>query len=101
MFFIESIEGSSFLVAQEHGLRSGELAHVRQDDLVPQGQALDDLDLGDADGADRDLALDRDAVLDDVDLPPAAALQEWPAWNLQHVRLRLEDHPHGHALKVP
>ena len=61
-------------------------------------EALEDLDLAQARGADAHGASLGESVVDDVGEAPAARIEERSALHLERVRLLLEDDAHGNAL---
>src|SRR5688500_14312254 len=89
---------SSALPADEHGPGAVELLHVGKNDLLTLGEPVEDLDLGDAGRAGADLPQGGEAVGEDVDLAPAAALEERPARRLEDIGVPVEDQAGRDAL---
>src|SRR5688500_9308986 len=98
---ISSMDLSPLPLSNEDGAGAFEHRRVGHDDALARLHALRDLDLGHADRADLDLPLHGHAVVDDIRLPAAAALQEGTARRLDDVRLALQHHPHADALALP
>src|SRR5436309_7037188 len=89
---VESVNGlGSFSVPHQHRLRPFEDRRVREDDPLPGGETVDDLDLRNARRPRLDVADRRHAAVDDVRAAPGARLEKGPAGDLQDVHALLEN----------